>query len=586
MTEMILGWQLFILATMIVARLFSSSGMIKLGLFWTVWTFVMLFLGPLVMLQLCTIWLPVLLLAKRGKLSPAPAKKKVVTKPTASSQAQPKFDSSPNFLREFATGAEKLNEAAKTYHEKTFYRIEFKQQFREQATLVKSMMRAAQTRAEIERKFDGNPDLHAYVEKRMAELEGADRLKLSDNLFTSKPLPYAPRMISWPSDPTKRGWVTEILTAHLDLLTDAKALIEKEKYLEIAVNQLRGSDFIPWLEEEANVLRDLLGLPREHIKARRTARPSTNGFTLSSEETVQSPQSNVFAESSLSQPRLFQTKAQPSSARAHKLISKATIDVAPSPEPQILPQIKTIVPLKPSRTPVALEVKLLGSDLGAAQTQVNSSPQIERDGATAIRLVAEGRGIPHLTHFTRVGNLSSILEHGLLSCEKAKSLGIEQSKNDTLRLDRRLDWISTSIAFPNFSMFYKYRSDGTEGDWVVILLKKEILWTHDCLFTPHNAADIRVVQLDEKELTGEAALERLFTPVGRSDSLRPCDPTDPQAEAMVKSCIGPEWIDAIAFETKDALRRYDQHASGHETFYCGPNSGLFASRFSMLKNLR
>src|SRR5215470_3724401 len=81
------------------------------------------------------------------------------------------------------------------------------------------------------------------------------------------------------------------------------------------------------------------------------------------------------------------------------------------------------------------------------------------------------RAIPSLVHFTRLCNLPSILQRGLLS-----RLTLEKSSsaycpvfNDLRRLDQCTDAICFSIAFPNYKMFYRYSMD-KRSDWVVIVL--------------------------------------------------------------------------------------------------------------------
>ena len=66
-------------------------------------------------------------------------------------------------------------------------------------------------------------------------------------------------------------------------------------------------------------------------------------------------------------------------------------------------------------------------------------------------------GIPHLVHFTRCENLSSILQNGLHSVISCRKNGIHAAQNDRIRLDGRPEGISVSVTLPNYRMFYKYR---------------------------------------------------------------------------------------------------------------------------------
>ena len=85
-----------------------------------------------------------------------------------------------------------------------------------------------------------------------------------------------------------------------------------------------------------------------------------------------------------------------------------------------------------------------------------------------IQDMATERSIRYLVHFTRVGNLSSIMSHGLLSVQAAHKQGLVPLANDQLRLDGRTDAISLSISFPNDAMFYKYRQLHPQERWVSV----------------------------------------------------------------------------------------------------------------------
>ncbi len=564
MTELVLGWQIFILASMLIARFFSSSAMIALAVFWTFWTLVLLFVEPLILLQLCTIWFPVILLAERKRTppiavkstastaqtkaeptqnklasklnngrdqaSPAPLKVDIASPSINAEPSQPKLVSKPNFLRELAKGADRLNRAATTFRDRSLAHLEFERPFKLQRIVLVSNLKTAARLSEIEKTLDNDPGLRKKFDEVKAGWPGAKEVAEEKTAA----LPRIPRTIDWPTDPAERAWISERLQDHHLELQRATKQIDSDRYLKAAVTKTFGDDFIRWLEEEATTIRSILG----HSKA---ADPNQHGAKPLD-------------------------KTQPRAGNVMFRNSPPGI-VSGSPGSGPPGAVQTPLPQK-------------------SVIQITNPIGPEDPTAAAIRHISEARAIPHLVHFTRADNLPNILRHGLLSRAESVVHGVEQPRNDNLRLDRRLDHISTSIAFPNFSMFYKYRCDEATGDWIVVLLKKEILWKLDCLFTPHNAADARIIGLKETELSNDIALERLFTSTGRSELLRPCDPTDPQAEVMVKSRIGPEWIEALAFETNEALRRHSRDVSRQDVFSCGHGSGLFASRLTMLKNLR
>lgn len=163
------------------------------------------------------------------------------------------------------------------------------------------------------------------------------------------------------------------------------------------------------------------------------------------------------------------------------------------------------------------------------------------------------RGIKNLVHFTKRSNLNDILWYGIKSKKYNKDIGKSHFHNDEKRLDGRLDWISTSIQFPNYKMFYKYRCQNKLEPWVVLLLCPSIIWSHDCLYCPSNAASHSIRQSHECDLRGPAAFEKLFDTYGRNLTLRASDPSDVQAEVLVKHHISPNLITRVVFEKKDDL---------------------------------
>ena len=194
-----------------------------------------------------------------------------------------------------------------------------------------------------------------------------------------------------------------------------------------------------------------------------------------------------------------------------------------------------------------------------------------RPGSSEIRSLAEDLGIPHLVHFTRCDNLSSILRHGFLSIKDCKEHKIEAFCNDSMRLDAQPDGISLSVTFPNYRMFYKYRQLATDTDWAVLILSPKILWEKECAFYRCNAADSRMRNLPRELASTPKAFREMFE---AKDSLRDhwlCayDPTDPQAEVMVYEQIEPDLIETVAFETKADKEKWSSVLGGIETIYAG-----------------
>ena len=74
-----------------------------------------------------------------------------------------------------------------------------------------------------------------------------------------------------------------------------------------------------------------------------------------------------------------------------------------------------------------------------------------------IKKFLENRQINNLVHFTRLGNLRSILQHGLVPRSNQDYFNIKSVCNDADRFDHRLDATSCSITFPNDKIFRKFR---------------------------------------------------------------------------------------------------------------------------------
>lgn len=203
---------------------------------------------------------------------------------------------------------------------------------------------------------------------------------------------------------------------------------------------------------------------------------------------------------------------------------------------------------------------------------------------THIQAEAAERGIRHLVHFTRVANLPSIMSNGLLSVQAAHLRGLAPLSNDRLRLDGRNDAVSLSISFPNAAMFYKYRQLHPQDRWVVLLLSPEILWTQDCAYCLHNAADRRIRSRPWSALTTDEAFQSMFAeapdgaPTRASQRLGLSDPTDAQAEVLVRGNIDPSMLAQMIFEHPDDLEAHLHHTVGRRARVQVRGSDFFASR--------
>ncbi|KAB2520379.1 DUF4433 domain-containing protein [Pseudomonas sp. GXM4] len=201
----------------------------------------------------------------------------------------------------------------------------------------------------------------------------------------------------------------------------------------------------------------------------------------------------------------------------------------------------------------------------------------------AFQTQSQALQIPFLVHFTRTVNLPSILQHGLYPISRKDEIGVNPQINDELRLDGHLDGTSLSISFPNYRMFYKYRQDNPDVDWVVLGLDASVLWQKNCAFCCHNAADGRISRQALEDLQTINAMQGMFAEIAdypsRTDQrLRAYDPTDAQAEVLVFDVIEPELILGIAFEN-DAALNANRHLCGTRNLKVNQaGKGFFAAR--------
>lgn len=198
--------------------------------------------------------------------------------------------------------------------------------------------------------------------------------------------------------------------------------------------------------------------------------------------------------------------------------------------------------------------------VGEAPKDAHSTAPTEPSDAEAIKHIIENRGIDVLTHFTRVDNLASIDNHGLMSVKDLERLRVRARRNDPHRYDGYLDGISLSVSFPNDQMFYKKRMENPEEAWALLILNPAILYNKNCGFCQFNAADKRVPKRNKYALNGPKSFEAMFDRGIASTErarLRACDPTDPQAEVLVFEIIEPKWITKVIFFDEDTLACYD-----------------------------
>lgn len=198
-----------------------------------------------------------------------------------------------------------------------------------------------------------------------------------------------------------------------------------------------------------------------------------------------------------------------------------------------------------------------------------------------IKKFVQDLDIPYLVHFTHISNLESIFEHGLLSRDAVDEEIKGAVINDTDRYDKRTYTVSTSVAHPNDLMFYKYRD--VDEDWVVIAIKRRVLWRNVCIFFKHNAADGTMSCLKDDEVKGVEALRALYEELDGFDSrqdqgLLPYDPTDRQAEVLIEGGVEPCDFLGVFVSNRMVKKKCKDLLGDVKVNINQPDKGVYASR--------
>lgn len=161
------------------------------------------------------------------------------------------------------------------------------------------------------------------------------------------------------------------------------------------------------------------------------------------------------------------------------------------------------------------------------------------------------RNISKLVHFTKIENLPTILERGILSNNMLDRLGIPYSKSDEYRWDNKLDYVCNSISFPNYKMFYAKRMEDNEQKWAVLNINSNIL-IHKLsteFYKTNRASSIYYSSF--KVYNTNECLNDMFYQEDRDDYLPSNYTTDPQAEVLIKDCIKTPYIQSVETIVKD-----------------------------------
>ncbi len=160
--------------------------------------------------------------------------------------------------------------------------------------------------------------------------------------------------------------------------------------------------------------------------------------------------------------------------------------------------------------------------------------------------ILQKRSVKTLVHFTPVQNLRSIFSHDLLSRTQCDHHGIKPVVSDQYRYDGKLDYISLSVSFPNYGMFY-YKQRDLGYSWSILFVSPDIILDKACQFYPHNAASFKSNSIDR---SSAVYLNDMFGDNLRGKlkyDLASYYPVNHQAEIMVHQTIPSDYIQAVVF---------------------------------------
>ena len=185
-----------------------------------------------------------------------------------------------------------------------------------------------------------------------------------------------------------------------------------------------------------------------------------------------------------------------------------------------------------------------------------------------IKEVIESNKVKYLVHFTRIENLSSILENGILSIKELNIRGLEYFNNDFGRYDGRRDCSCFSVEFPNDSLLKAFRKNQNDGKWVILLVDVDVLIFKKSkkYFCMHNAASKGISsQIKYGQLCSAEDFEKMFSAhieYSKRDGNYSLDrvvdksylATSNQAEILIEGIIEREYIRGIITATKNDER--------------------------------
>ena len=111
----------------------------------------------------------------------------------------------------------------------------------------------------------------------------------------------------------------------------------------------------------------------------------------------------------------------------------------------------------------------------------------DREDAIFIKTFAEVKSIRALIHVTSIENLRGIVEQKAVLCRSILDKnGLKYKPFDKLRLDRKSNYVNTSLSYFNFLMYYDEIKKAKPI--VQLVINPEFLWKSGTLYCQVNAA--------------------------------------------------------------------------------------------------
>lgn len=197
--------------------------------------------------------------------------------------------------------------------------------------------------------------------------------------------------------------------------------------------------------------------------------------------------------------------------------------------------------------------------------------------ANTIEEYVNERSINYLVHFTRLANLASILQRGLVTRDTLELEG-NGELNDQYRLDGT-NAICVSIGFPNYKMFYRLRREHEASEWIVLVIKTSALWQLPAAFCVTNAASAEVTAIPLQQRMTLDAFKAMYgdfngkvrSTLGLENRL----PTNPQAEVLMVAGVPRQYVLGAYVQTEGMKKKIEAMYPGFEVRV---NNAYFSAR--------